>query len=71
MSSKSTILTTDDNEHWYLDCNEPKFKNKEYIGDSLTIEFSKKNIEILINNGEDLVIEVKAGSNLYNIIKDM
>lgn len=71
MSSKSTIFTTDDNEHWYLDCSEPNFKNKEYIGDSLTLEFSKENIEVLINNEEDLVIEVKAGSNLYNIIKDM
>jgi hypothetical protein len=48
MSTKSTIILTDDNEHWYHDC----------IDDELTLEFSKKNIRIETNDEDDLVISI-------------
>ena len=53
MSSKSTILLTDDNEHWYNDCSEPLTGNNEKpYKDVITLEFSKKNIRIDLNDDE-------------------
>lgn len=50
MSNKSTILLTSDEEHWYTDSSEPLSKGK----DAITLEFSKKNIRIDINDDENL-----------------
>lgn len=58
MSSKISLFLTNDDEHWYLDVND----------NSITLEFDKKNIEILSNDKYELVIEVKKGSELWNNI---
>jgi hypothetical protein len=71
MSSKSSLFLTKDNEHCYTDCNEPNYKDGKYIGDTITLEFNKKNIEILANDDDDLIIEIKAGSELYELVKMM
>ena len=69
MSTKSTIFLTKDNEHCYSDCSCHHFNDKgEFIGDSIVIEFSKENAEIICNDQWDLVIELKPGSEIYNII---
>ena len=56
MSTKSTIILTEDNEHWYEDCSEYLETKEGKTEFAITLEFSKKNIEILINDTEDLVI---------------
>ena len=61
MSTKSSLFLTKDNEHCYTDCNELKYKDGKYIGDTITLEFDKKNIEIVANDDDDLSIEIKAG----------
>lgn len=71
MSTKSSLFLTKDNEHCYTDCNKPNYKDGEYIGDAITIEFDKKNIEIVADDNECLVIEIEAGSELYELVKMM
>jgi hypothetical protein len=68
MSSKNTLFLTEDNEHSFLDCSQPNYENKKFIGDTLVLEMSKENIEILANDSDDLIIEIKAGSELYNLM---
>ena len=71
MSSKSTIFLTKDNEHCYEECNSPEFVNDIFIGNAIIFEISKKNIDILCNDTDDLILEIKPGSELYNIIKNI
>ena len=56
MSTKSTIILTNDDEHIYY----------EGIDMSYVMEFNKKNIDILINDEDDLVISINEDSDLYN-----
>ena len=54
MSSKATILSTDDNEHWFFDCNEE-------LGDynsAITLEFNKANIRVDVNDSDCLIITI-------------
>lgn len=73
MSSKSTIFLTDDwNEHCYEDCSQPNFdSNKNYIGDTITIEMAKENISVVCNDIMDLVVEIKPGCELYQYISKL
>lgn len=71
MSTKSSLFLTKDNEHCYTDCNEPNYKDGEYIGDTITLEMDKRNISIVCNDDMDLIIEIKPGSELYELIKMM
>lgn len=72
MSTRSTIFLTKDNEHCYHELGIPYFdENKQYIGTSIVLEMAKYNIEILINDNEDLVIEIKPGSELYKIFDSL
>jgi len=71
MSSKSSLFLTKDNEHCYEDCNEPHYKDGKFIGDTITLEMDKKNIRIVANDDDDLIIEIDPGSELYDLIKMM
>lgn len=72
MSSKSSLFLTRDNEHCYEDCNQPFTNNEgDYIGDTITLEMSKKNIRIICNDEDDLIMEIDPGSELYDLIKMM
>lgn len=73
MSSKSTILLTDDNEHWYNDCSEPLTGNNEKpYKDVITLEFSKKNIRIDLNDDEDLAISiVNPNCEIYDVLSKL
>jgi len=57
MSSKASIFLTGDNEHFYEECNEPHYEGDKFIGFNLVLEIEKKNIEILCNDEEALVVE--------------
>ena len=73
MSSKSTILLTNDNEHWYNDCSEPltAFGEKPYK-DAITLEFSKQNIRIDLNDDEDLVISIiNPKCEIYDVLSKL
>jgi hypothetical protein len=73
MSTKSTILLTDDNEHWYNDCIEPLTKvNEMPYKDVITMEFSKKNIRIDVNDDTDLVISiVNPNCEIYDVLSKL
>lgn len=76
MSSKATLFLTNDNEHFYEECNEPHYKQAPYKaenfeGYTIVLEMAKKNIEIVCNDDEDLIIELKPGSELYNLMLKM
>ena len=57
MSTKSTIFLTNDNEHFYQELNDPHYKDGKWIGDTLVLEISQKNITIITNDDYDLVIK--------------
>ena len=59
MSSKSTIFLTNENEHCYF----------ELLDETIVLEMKKSNIEILINDDEDLIIEIKPDCDFYKLIK--
>ena len=66
MSTKNSILLTEDNEHWYTDCAEPLNENK----DAITLEFSKKNIRIDINDDEDLIFTIiNPDCEIYDVLE--
>lgn len=72
MSTKSTIFLTEDNEHCYSDCSLKQFIGDEYCGDSIVMEFDKKNIEIRDNDNESLVIELtNPTSEIYKKINQL
>ena len=72
MSTKSSLFLTEDNEHCYTDGNEPNYNNNnEWIGDTITLEIAKKNINIVCNDDEDLIIEIKPNCELYKHIMKM
>lgn len=71
MSSKSSLFLTRDNEHCYEECNEPHYKDDKFNGYTIVLEMSKRNISILCDDDEDLIIEIKPGSELYNHILKM
>jgi hypothetical protein len=72
MSTKSTLFLTNINEHFYEEGNEPHYKDGKWIGNTLVLEMSKENINILINDDEDLVIEItNPESELYKHMMKM
>jgi len=56
MSTKSTILLTDDNEHWYFDCAS--------VPDDIVLEFNRGSVSIS-NDEDSFTITIKADSDLY------
>lgn len=70
MSSKDTIFLTEDNEHCYIDCDEVTENERGgYLGEDIIMEFSKGNIQILRNDDDDLIIQIKAGTEIHRTIK--
>lgn len=68
MSTKSTIILTKDNEHWYSDCSEQLTEKK----DAITLEFSKRNVRVDFNDDEDIVITVtNPDCEIYQILSDL
>jgi hypothetical protein len=71
MSTKNSLFLTQDNEHCYSDCSEPTYKDGKWIGDNIILEMDKRNVEIVTNDDNDLIIRVTAGSELYKMIERM
>ena len=68
MSTKTSIFLTKDDEHWYSDCGEPLNKKD----DAITLEFSKKNVRIDINDEDDIVLTItNPDCEIYKRIKNI
>ncbi len=62
MSTKSTIFLTSDNEHCY-------FEHAE--GDTIVLEMSKKHTDLLTNDDDDIIVEIKPNNELYDFFKEL
>lgn len=76
MSSKSTLFLTEDNEHFYEECNSPHYKQAPYNaenfeGYTLVLEMNKRNVKVVCNDDEDLILEIEPGSQLYKLLLKM
>ena len=70
MSTKSSIILTNDNEHWYNDCSEPLAENP--YRDAITLEFSKRNVRVDLNDKEYIVITVtNPDCEIYKVLSDL
>lgn len=71
MSTKSTILLTADNEHWYYETSEPLTDKNGKRKDAIVMEFSKDNVRIDLNDSQDLVITItNPDCELYRILNN-
>lgn len=64
MSTKSTIILSDDNEHWYDDCSQSRYKEGKFIGNDITLEIDKSNIVEKDEDCETLYIVIKGDCDL-------
>lgn len=70
MSTKSTIILSNDDEHWYSDCSSPRgtinkiTKANEFIGDDITLEISKSNIVEKDEDDNWVYITIRGDSDL-------
>lgn len=64
MSTKTSIIYTDDNEHIYTECSSQE-KINGILYDEIIMEFDKKNIIVYVEDDENLIIGIKPGSDLY------
>ncbi len=65
MSTKQTLILTDDDEHWYSDCSEALSESE----DAITIEFNKKNIRIDVNDDNCIILTIiNPNCELYKLI---
>lgn len=72
MSTKSTLFLTNDDEHFYQDLDDPHYRGDKWIGDTLVLEMNKKNINILFDGYEELIIEItNPESELYKHMMKM
>lgn len=69
MSSKSSYFLTNENEHCYYDSNRPIENDGDFVGYEITMELSKQNIRIDINDSEDLVITFTKDSEIFRTMK--
>lgn len=72
MSTKSTIFLTKHNEHCYYEhALHHADESGNFIGDTIVLEMSKRNVEVFTNDSEDLIVEIKPGSELYKVFDDI
>ena len=69
MSTKSSLILTNDNEHWYEETNEPRYKDGKFEGFDIEIEIDNKNlIEYNLDRDEGMFITIKGDSHLAKIL---
>ena len=64
MSTKSTIILSKDNEHWYDDCNAPHYEDGKFKGNDVTIEIDHKNIVERYENEDGICIVLRGDCDL-------
>jgi len=66
MSSKSSILLTYQNEHFYHDVFDIVEKDGEFVGNGITLEFNKSNVEFFESaDFDDITIQILKYSDLW------
>jgi hypothetical protein len=66
MSTKSTILLTSDNEHWYNDCNSAYYEETK-TQEAIVLQIHPRHKVETDEDGTRIIIE--EGTPLYNSIK--
>jgi len=65
MSTRSTLLTTEDNEHWYKEGNAQFYENTK-TEECLVLQFDKRHV---IDNGDEgFEVIIEEGTPLYNAL---
>lgn len=65
MSSKSTLILSEDNEHWYEETNSSRCtRHGKFVGFDIVIEIDKKNIVDRDESSNDIVFTIKGDSDL-------
>lgn len=67
MSTKSTMILTGDNEHWYLDCNGPYYE-KTKTQRCIVLELDPRHKIEQDDEGTRVIIE--EGTPLYNTLEN-
>lgn len=68
MSTKSTMILTYDNEHWYKDCNGSYYEGTE-TEECIVLEIGKKHMVEQDEDGTRIIIE--EGTELYKELYDI
>lgn len=76
MSTKSTIILSKDDEHWYSDCAAPrgiiiKGEPIKHLGDDITLEISKSNIVEKDEDDNWVYITIRGDSDLARQLHDL
>jgi hypothetical protein len=71
MSTKSTIILTKDNEHWYEETNEPLGSPDNHLGYSIKMEFNRDTCSIEFLDSNYFIISINEPCHLQEIIKQM
>ncbi len=71
MSTKSSIFLTKDNEHCYTESSEPVFDGEKFLGDTIYLEMSKENLSFIQDDSQDLIVGIRPGCELYELIKSI
>lgn len=73
MSTRSTIIHTKEQEHWFFDSSEVLNKPTEPRKNAISIEFSKKNVRIDSVDGEESVCLTitNCESEIYKIFEGL
>ena len=61
MSTKSSIFLTNDQEHCYVDTTD----------NTIVLEMDRENIKIIHLDDDDLIVEIKPGCELYDLINSI
>lgn len=70
MSTKATIVLTEDNEHIYFDCVN-QFKSDGNYAQEITFEFEKKNIRIEGDDDECLCFSLDKDSEIFRFFNKL
>lgn len=69
MSTKGSLILTNDNEHWYEETSQPQVDNNgEFCGFDVVIEIDKKNIIDIVNDSENVIVTINGNTELAKIL---
>ena len=69
MSSRSSLILTSKNEHWYEETNKPRYEDGKFEGFDIEIEIDKDTIiEHELREDEGLFVTIKGNSHLAKIL---
>jgi len=69
MSTKSSLILTNNNEHWYEETNNPRYKEGKFEGFDIEIEIDNETIiKHELCDDEGLFVTIKGDSNLAKIL---